>query len=173
MRNRFFINPIRAYRRYKGRTRYLLFVRQVIGRIGTYFGFQNTDYAFVHGDRKRLYLGENVSTMNTIFNVLSGLIRIGDDTIFGHNVMVLSGTHEFIDGKRKSLMGFTLEDETPTNGRDIVIGSGCFIGSGAIIIGPVVIGDNVIIAAGAVVTKDIESGIFAGGIPAKFLSRIK
>jgi acetyltransferase-like isoleucine patch superfamily enzyme len=57
----------------------------------------------------------------------------------------------------------------PTEGRDIVIGAGCFFGAGAIVIGPVAIGDDVIVGAGAVITSDIPSGVFAAGIPARVI----
>jgi acetyltransferase-like isoleucine patch superfamily enzyme len=106
--------------------------------------------------------------MNTLFNVISGNITIGDNTLFTHNCMVLTGTHNFYNGKLASLNN-PPELEVPNQGRDIVIGSGCFIGSGAIILGNVIIGDNVIIAAGSVVTNDVPSNCFAGGIPAKVI----
>lgn len=81
--------------------------------------------------------------------------------------MVLTGRHDFIDGQRKKLV--TGGPEAPSNGYDIIIGKGCWIASGAIITGNVTIGDNVIIAAGSVVTKDVPSGKFAAGVPAKVI----
>jgi maltose O-acetyltransferase len=50
--------------------------------------------------------------------------------------------------------------------RDIVIGTGSYIGGGAIIIGPVSIGDHAVVGAGAVVTKDVPPRAFVGGVPA-------
>ena len=122
---------------------------------------------YCKGDRRKLRLGKYVSPVNTLFNVSSGCITVGDNTIFGHNVMVLTGKHEFLNGKRKSLT--TKGFEVPLEGYDINIGSGCWIASGVIITGKVNIGDNVIIGAGSVVTKDIPSGVFAAGVPAKIL----
>ena len=120
----------------------------------------------------RVKLGKNCSTMNSIFNVISGEIHIGDDTIFGHNCMVLTGTHNFKNGLRISLDSSSNEDdETPTDGRDIIIGSGCFIGSGVTIIGPVKIGNNVIVGSGSVVTKSIPNSTFFAGVPAKFIKK--
>jgi acetyltransferase-like isoleucine patch superfamily enzyme len=106
--------------------------------------------------------------MNTLFNVVSGDIMIGDDTIFGHGCMVLTGTHQFFDGVRGDLHVPPIP-ETPIKGRDIRIGSGCFIGSGALIMGNTTIGDNVIICGGAVVVKDIPSNTVAAGVPAKVI----
>jgi acetyltransferase-like isoleucine patch superfamily enzyme len=85
---------------------------------------------------------------------------------FGHNCMVLTGTHNFFNGKRGSL-NLPQIKETPLDGRDILIGEGCFIGSGAILIGPLIIGDNVIIAAGSVVNKNIPNACFVAGVPAE------
>lgn len=50
------------------------------------------------------------------------------------------------------------------------IGNRCFIGAGAKIIGNIIIGDDVVIGANAVVTKDIPSGSVVGGVPAKIIS---
>jgi acetyltransferase-like isoleucine patch superfamily enzyme len=52
-------------------------------------------------------------------------------------------------------------------GRDIVLGEGVMVGSGATILGPCTIGDHAVIAAGAVVTADVLPGVVVGGIPAR------
>lgn len=164
----FFLNPKRkAEATFK--TKIKNSVKYPFIQFALWCGFQNIDYSYVHGDKSRLSIGKNCSTMNTLFNVISGTITIGDETLFTHNCMVLTGTHNFYKGKRCSLHTPPLE-ETPNSGRDIVIGSGCFIGSGAIILGNVKIGDNVIIASGSVVTTDIPANCFAGGVPAKVIS---
>lgn len=166
----FFLNPKRRQNvSLRGRLRNLLSALPI--RVGLWCGFQNIEYAYVHGQKSRIHLGKNCSTMNTLFNVISGDITIGDNTLFGHGCMVLTGIHEFFDGVRGDLHGPPIP-ETPTHGRDIHIGSGCFIGSGAIILGKVTIGDNVIIGAGAVVSKDIPSNCIAAGIPAKVIRSI-
>ena len=174
-KSRFLYNPIRR----KNITGFSIlfhpisFLRQLIINTGLYFGFTNIDYAYVHGDKKRIHLGSGCSTMNSIFNVISGEIHIGSNTILGHNCMVLTGTHIFEKGRRKSLnFSKTLEEETPVVGRDIYIGQGCFIGSGVIIIGPLTIGDNVIIGAGSVVTKSIQDSCFVAGVPAKVIKSL-
>ena len=122
-----------------------------------------------HGDPGRLHLGERTSTVNTVFNTSSGDIYVGDDTIFGHNCMVLTGRHEFINGQRREIaLG---ESEIPRSGYDIKIGRGCWVASGAIIVGGVTIGDNAIVAAGAVVTGDVRGGAFVAGVPTRELRR--
>jgi acetyltransferase-like isoleucine patch superfamily enzyme len=137
-------------------------------RLGLLCGFRHIDYATVTGPRGRLEVGSGCSTNNTFFNTVSGTIRIGPDTIFSHDCHVLTGTHQFWQGRRASLAADSPIPEVPTEGRDIVIGAGCFFGAAAIVVGPVTIGDNVVIAAGAVVTRDVPSGSFAAGVPARF-----
>lgn len=51
----------------------------------------------------------------------------------------------------------------------IVIGNDCYISTGVTILAPITIGNNVTIAAGAVVTKDMPDNCVVGGIPAKIL----
>lgn len=58
----------------------------------------------------------------------------------------------------------------PDPGKEINIGDNVFIGWDALIIGPVTVGSNVIIAANAVVTKDIPDNVVVAGVPAKIIS---
>ena len=170
----FFLNPKRFDNslKFNLRNRILFKLKEKLRWIGVYLGFNNINYTYVHGNKKRVKLGKNCSTMNSIFNVISGEIHVGDDTIFGHNCMVLTGTHNFKNGLRISLDSSSYEDEeTPIEGRDIIIGSGCFIGSGVTIIGPVKIGNNVIVGSGSVVTKSIPNSTFFAGVPAKFIKK--
>jgi len=114
----------------------------------------------VYGPKDRLHLGKMVDLQDTIFNTKTGHIYIGDHTFFGQGCMVLTGYHNPLSRNRDR------QQNHPTEGRDIFIGKGVWVASGAIVCGNVKIGDDVVIAAGAVVTKDcIEAGIYAG-IPA-------
>jgi acetyltransferase-like isoleucine patch superfamily enzyme len=102
------------------------------------------------------------------FNTRSGKITVGNNTVFGEYVMVLTGKHKFFS----EVESFEDLHEVPEGGRDIVIGSNCYIGSGAIIVGPVIIGDFAVIGAGAVVTKDVEAYTLVGGVPAKKIKNL-
>jgi acetyltransferase-like isoleucine patch superfamily enzyme len=119
-------------------------------------------HPYCTGRWDRVHLGRGVSTMNTFFNVASGDIYVGDDTIFGYGCMLLTGRHEFEDGHR-----VLDRKDVPGEGHDIRVGSGCWIASGVIVTGGVTIGDDVIVAAGAVVTADVPSGVMVGGVPAR------
>lgn len=150
----------------KGRARLLAIARAPIIRIGLWAGFTHIDYAYVHGDRSRIHLGARCSTMNTVFNVASGEIWIGDDTYFSHGCYVLTGQHRFYRGRRVGLGSHAPFAEVPRTGNDIRIGRGCYIGANATILADVTIGDHCVVGAGAVVTTDIPTGSFATGVPA-------
>jgi acetyltransferase-like isoleucine patch superfamily enzyme len=134
---------------------------------------------FIDGDKKRVIIGFRCGLANTLFNVASGSIFIGDRCAFGYNVMLLTGRHNFIDGVRASNLHPETggwgggDEEVPPSGRNIVIGSGCWIASGVIVSGGVTIGDNCIVAAGSVVIHSIPAGSIAAGVPAKIIGSTK
>jgi acetyltransferase-like isoleucine patch superfamily enzyme len=145
--------------------------RKVIQRIHPYL--YDTYVTYGAGT---LTIGERCGLGNTLFNLSSGDIVIGNRAAFGHNVMCLTGTHQFHNGQRISIWpeyddGSYGGDrhEVPKEGRNIIVGDGCFIGSGAILIGPVVIGANSIVCAGAVVLKNIPPHSIVAGIPGKII----
>jgi acetyltransferase-like isoleucine patch superfamily enzyme len=103
------------------------------------------------------------------FNTRSGSITVGENTVFGEDVMVLTGKHYCIAEAEQENKPLHF---VPEDGRDVTIGSGCYIGSGAIIIGKVDIGDYAVIGSGSVVTKDVPSRAFFAGIPAKLVKML-
>lgn len=136
--------------------------------------FYETSYTM--GSGGKLNVGKKVAVANTLFNLSSGSINIGDYTIFGQNVMVLTGRHNFINGQRAGLEEVMNgpawgggDSEVPTSGYDINIGSGAWIASGAVIVGGVSIGNNVIVAANSVVTKSVPDYAIVAGVPAKII----
>lgn len=115
-----------------------------------------------------IYVGNDTSfNMNVHINASSGgRINIGKDCLFGPNVVIRTANHKFLDINipiRKQ--GHKLND--------IFIEEDVWLGSNVIILGGVTVGRGSVIAAGAVVTKNIPSYSVAGGIPAKIIkSRI-
>jgi acetyltransferase-like isoleucine patch superfamily enzyme len=83
--------------------------------------------------------------------------------------MFLTGVHLFENGRLKK----PHSTQVPIEGYDIKVGSECWIASGAIVIGGVTIGDNSIVAAGAVVTKCFPPGSILGGVPARIIGRVE
>ena len=168
----FFLNPKReTMRTWSQRIKF--WAQFPFIRFGLWLGFPNVDYSHFSGYRDRIRIGKGCSTMNTLFNTNSGTITVGDDTIFGSNCMVITGQHRFHKGRRARLQPDAPFGEVPENGNDIKIGSGCFICSSVVIIKGVTIGDNVIIGAGSVVTRDIPGDCFAAGNPARVVKFFK
>ena len=95
----------------------------------------------------------------TIFAGGSSIITIGKNCDISNNVTFVTGTHE-IDPLGDRIAG----EETV---KPISIGDGVWIGINSTILPGVTIGNKVIIAAGSVVTKDVENYTVVGGNPAK------
>lgn len=115
----------------------------------------------VWGDPSRVRIARSARMVNTLFNVSSGTITVSENTFTGHNVSLITGTHDY------NLRGQDRMEEFPRDGRDIVIGNGVWIGSGAIILGPCRIGDHAVVAAGSLVKDDVAPGTIVAGVPAR------
>lgn len=116
-----------------------------------------------------VYLGPGTTLLTT-----RAKIRIGDYVMSGPNLTVITGDHR-TDILDRPMMELTDEDKLPDNDKDVVIGNDVWIGSGVTILKGVHVCDHSVIAAGAVVTKDVgpEYSIW-GGVPARCLgSRLK
>ena len=111
---------------------------------------------------KNIHLGKGVFINAGCKFQDQGGIYIGDDVLIGHNVVMATLNHEENPNNRANLIAF------PIN-----IGNKVWIGSNATILPGVTIGDGAIIAAGAVVTKDVEENSIVAGVPAKFIRKVK
>lgn len=98
-------------------------------------------------------------------------IKIGDNVMFGPNVTVATPMHPLVADERRQKQredGFyDLEYAKP-----ITIGNDVWIASSVTICGGVTIGDNCVIAAGSVVTRDIPPNSLAAGVPCKVIREI-
>lgn len=111
---------------------------------------------------KNIHLGKNVFINADCKFQDQGGIYIGDDTLIGHNVVLATLNHEEDPEKRGNLIAAPIK-----------IGNKVWIGSNATILPGVTVGDGAIIAAGAVVTKDVEAKSIVAGVPAKFIRKVK
>jgi acetyltransferase-like isoleucine patch superfamily enzyme len=115
----------------------------------------------IFGDPARVTLGRDVVLNDALINTTSGRVTLHDYAFCGHGVSLLTGTHDITQ------KGFARHGAVPTDGRDIEIGEGVWISSHATVLGPCRIGDHAVIAAGSVVTGDVDAGWVYAGVPAK------
>ncbi|KNC19163.1 thiamine biosynthesis protein ThiF [Arthrobacter sp. RIT-PI-e] len=90
-----------------------------------------------------------------------GGISIGNDCLIGHNVVMATLNHDLQPSKRADM-----------HPAPIVIGQNVWIGANATILPGITIGDNAVIAAAAVVTKDVPANAVVVGSPARIARRI-
>lgn len=97
-----------------------------------------------------------------IHNTIIGPVTIGNHVNLAQGITVTALNHNFIDTTLRI-------DEQGISTNPVVIGDDVWIGANAVILPGVTIGRHVVIAAGAVVTKDVPNNCVVGGIPAKVL----
>lgn len=110
---------------------------------------------------KNIHLGKNVFINSGCKFQDQGGIYIGDRALIGHNVVLATLNHPLDSTKRSSLEPASIHIEDDV-----------WIGSGAIVLPGVTIGQGSVIAAGAVVTNDVPEMTVVGGIPAKPIKKI-
>ncbi|HEU4489003.1 MAG TPA: acyltransferase [Actinomycetota bacterium] len=121
----------------------------------------------VHGDRSRLHIDATAVVNNALFNLSSGHISIGRHAFFGHNVAVLTGTHDI------TLFGRERQTSIPSGGRDVVVEEGAWIASDALVLGPCTIGEHAVVGAGSLVMSDVDAFAVVAGRPAKKLRELE
>lgn len=90
-------------------------------------------------------------------------IYVGDNTMFGPNVTIATAGHPILPELR--VQGY--QYNAPVH-----IGKNCWLGAGVIVLPGVTIGDNTVIGAGSIVTKDIPENVVAVGNPCRVLRPI-
>lgn len=110
-----------------------------------------------------VHFGNNVYANFNLTCVDDTHIYVGDFTMFGPNVTVATAGHPVLPELREKVYQYNAP---------VHIGRNCWIGAGAVILPGVTIGDDVVVGAGSVVTKDLPSGVVAVGNPCKVLREI-
>lgn len=109
-----------------------------------------------------LQIGNNVGINHYCFIGVRGPVKIGDNVIFGPRVSVFSENHN------SDRFDIPIKDQGETR-NSTTIGNDVWIGANSVILSGVTIGDGAIIAAGAVVSKDVPPLAIVGGVPAKII----
>ncbi len=90
-------------------------------------------------------------------------IYVGDYTMIGPNVTLATAGHPILPALREEVYQFNLP---------VRIGRNCWLGAGVIVLPGITIGDNTVVGAGSVVTRDLPSGVVAAGNPCRVLREI-
>jgi maltose O-acetyltransferase len=113
---------------------------------------------------RNIFIGKNFTGNYNIIMLDVREIHIGDNVMIGPNTMIITVNHPLTPKGRREHLGIA---KPVTIGNDVWIGGNCTILPG------VHIGNNVVVAAGAVVTKDIPDNTLVGGVPARKIKDIE
>jgi acetyltransferase-like isoleucine patch superfamily enzyme len=111
---------------------------------------------------ENIRVGRNVFVNQNCTMYDLGGIDIGDDVMIGPNVSLITSGHPIEPSERRSSV----------IAKPILIERNVWIAAGATIVGGVVVGENSVVAAGSVVTKDVPPNTLVGGNPARVIRSI-
>lgn len=112
---------------------------------------------------RHCHFGNNIYANYNLTLVDDTHIYVGDGTMFGPNVVIATAGHPILPELRERLYQYNFP---------VHIGRNCWLGAGVIVVPGVTIGDNTVIGAGSVVTKDIPSNVVAFGNPCRVIREI-
>ena len=110
---------------------------------------------------KNIHIGKNVFINSGCCFQDQGGIFLGDGCLIGHQVVIATLNHDLDPKKRGGMYP-----------APVVLGKNVWVGAHATILAGVTIGDDSVIAAGAVVTKNVPAGVVAGGVPARVIRQL-
>jgi acetyltransferase-like isoleucine patch superfamily enzyme len=113
---------------------------------------------------KDLEIGDKVDLALNVLITCSGGVSIGDRTLIGYGTKILSSNH-IIPDRNTMIFDAGHQNKKVTIANDVWIGANCIILPG------VNIGEGAVVAAGSVVTKNVEPFSIVAGIPAKFIKQ--
>lgn len=136
-------------------------IRELFGSVGSDpsvgTGF-NCDYGL------NIHVGKN-SLANYNVTILDiAPVYIGDYVMIGPNTLISTVNHPLTPMGRRKHLGIA---------KPVTIGDDVWIGGNATILPGVTVGNNVVIAAGAVVTKDVPDNSLVGGVPARIIRELE
>jgi acetyltransferase-like isoleucine patch superfamily enzyme len=111
----------------------------------------------------KIKIGNNVYVNNNIFVCAANYIEIGDDTFIGQYVMLMDHEAHGIDPNKRKELGEIGK---------ILIGNNTWLGNNVVSLKNSEIGDNTIVAAGAVVSGKFPANVIIGGVPTKIIKSI-
>ena len=115
--------------------------------------------------QKNASVGKNTKISSHTF-ICEG-VHIGDNVFIGHNVTFINDKYP-----RSANPDGTLQTENDWSVVETFIKNGASVGSSSTILCGVTVGENAIVGAGAVVTKDVPANTIVAGVPAKVIKKI-
>lgn len=112
---------------------------------------------------KHVHFGKNVYANFNLTCIDDTHIYVGDYTMIAPNVILATATHPVLPELREQGYQYNMP---------IHIGKNCWLGAGVIVLPGVTIGDNTVVGAGSVVTKDLPANVVAVGCPCRVLREI-
>lgn len=149
--------------------RYKRFVYRLLGVVEIYDDNHKCRYFMgnpkVIGEYRNICVHNNSEIERNCFLLAKEKIEIGLNSTLAYGVTILTGADPNGPENKLSIL-------YPSIKAPVKIGNNCWIGANSVILPGVTIGDMVIVAAGSVVTKDIESNVMVAGVPATIKKRL-
>ena len=142
---------------------------EIIGEFGE-GGFIQGPIAFHYG--KHIKIGKRFFGNFNLTIQDDAEVTIGDNCNFGPNVTIVTPIHPMLPDERREMMNADGEKKRFCYAKPVHIGNDCWFGASVTVCPGVTIGDNCVIGAGSVVTRDIPSNSFAAGVPCKVIREI-
>lgn len=136
-------------------------IRELFGTVGTY---PCVLPSFNCDSGKNIHVGDEFLANYNVTILDIAPVYIGDYVMIGPGTTIITVNHPLSPRGRRKHLG---QAKPVTIGNDVWIGANCMILPG------VTIGSNVVVAAGAVVTKDVPDNCVVGGVPAKVIKQIE
>ena len=120
-------------------------------------------YSCINNAVGDVIIGNN--TRIGLHNTIIGSVNIGDNVNLAHGIKMTALHHNFTDSTKRI-------DEQGVSTNPVTVGDDIWIGANAVILPGVNIGNHSVVAAGAVVTKDVPAHSLVAGVPAKVIKEI-
>lgn len=133
-------------------------------------GFIQGPIAFHYGRHTRI--GKNFFANFNLTIQDDAEVVIGDNCNFGPNTTIVTPIHPMLPEERNEMLTAEGEKKRFCYAKPVHIGSNCWFGASVTVCPGVTIGDNCVIGAGSVVTRDIPANSFAAGVPCRVVREI-
>lgn len=97
---------------------------------------------------------------------VDGKITIEKDVLIGSGVHIYTANHKFDN------LNIAIYYQGHTESKSVTLKKGCWIGANSVVLPGVTIGENAVVGAGSIVTKDVEPYTVVGGVPARLIKKM-